>query len=104
MTLRREHPQISNCDKTRTRVRFSEERRWLTVERGDETGARSILVCNLSGEAQAVPLAEGAWQLVLWSNDARYGGDASHTAPPARPDGEETIKLAAWGAVIYIEG
>src|ERR1051325_10995893 len=39
LALRRTTPALSNCDKTRTRVRFEEERRWLAVERGDETGA-----------------------------------------------------------------
>lgn len=104
LALRRAHAPLSNCDKSRTRVRFDEARRWLTVERGDETGARTILVCNLSGEAQTVPLAEGTWQVVLWSGDSRYGGDTSHTAPLERIDGERAVELAAWGAAIYIEG
>ena len=102
LSLRREHAPLSNCDKTRTRVSFDEGRRWLAVERGDETGARALLVCNLSGEAQAVRPAKGAWQLVLWSGDARYGGDTSHAAPPERIDDERTVELAGWGAALYI--
>jgi maltooligosyltrehalose trehalohydrolase len=102
LTRRREHAPLSNCDKSHARVRFDEARRWLTVARGDETGALALLVCNLSPEVQPVPLTEGDWQLVLWSGDARYGGDTSHTPPPERPDDEETIKLAAWGAALYV--
>jgi maltooligosyltrehalose trehalohydrolase len=102
LALRRAHAPLSNCDKTRTRVRFDEQRRWLAVERGDDSGARSILVCNLSPEAQAVPLAEGAWRLALWSGDARYDGDTSHTVPPERTGGEQAVGLAGWGAVLYI--
>jgi maltooligosyltrehalose trehalohydrolase len=104
LALRRAHAPLSNCDKSRTRVRFDEQRRWLNVERGDETGARAILLCNLSPEARPVPLAEGAWQLALWSGDARYDADRSHTAPPERIDGARTIELAGWDAAIYLEG
>ena len=104
LALRRAHAQLSNCDKTRTRVRFDEGKRWLTIERGDSAGARAILLCNLSHEARPVPSAEGAWRLALWSGAPRYGdGGASHTAPPERIEGEETeIKLAAWGAALYV--
>ena len=102
LALRRAHPQLSNCDKTRTRVRFGEDKRWLTVERGDSAGARAILLCNLSHEARPVPSVEGAWRLALWSGDPRYGGDASHTPPPERIDGERTVELAGWGAALYI--
>jgi maltooligosyltrehalose trehalohydrolase len=102
LALRRAHAPLSNCDKTRTRVRFDEGRRWLAVERGDESGARATLLCNLSPDAQPVSSAEGAWRLALWSGDARYGGDSSHTPPPERIDGGQSIELAAWGAALYI--
>jgi maltooligosyltrehalose trehalohydrolase len=101
LALRRSTPALSNCDKTRTRARFDEARRWLTVERGDETGARAILLCNLSNEARPVPPAEGAWRLALWSGDARYG-DAPQPAPPARVEGGQTVELAGWSAAIYV--
>jgi maltooligosyltrehalose trehalohydrolase len=101
LKLRREHPPLSNCDKTRTRVRFDEERRWLAVERGDESGAGALLLCNLSDDAQPVPAAGGPWRLTVWSGDGRYG-DASQPAPPARVGGEQPIKLAAWSAALYV--
>jgi maltooligosyltrehalose trehalohydrolase len=101
LALRRAHTPLSNCDKTRTRVRFDEERRWLTVERGDSSGERAILLCNLSSKAQSVPTAEGAWRLALWSGDARYG-DALQSAPPAHVEGEQAVELAAWGAALYV--
>jgi maltooligosyltrehalose trehalohydrolase len=104
LALRRAHAPLSNCDKTRTRVAFDEERLWLTVERGDESGARALLACNLSGRAQALPAAPGAWRLALWSNDARYGGDPALKSPPDRlAAGEQTaLELAGWGAALYI--
>ena len=102
LALRRAHAPLSNCDKTRTRVRFDEGRRWLSVERGDEAGARAVLLCNLSSEARAVPTAEGAWRLTLWSGDARYGGTTPHAAPPVRVDAGRGVELAPWGAAVYV--
>ncbi|HEY0170497.1 MAG TPA: malto-oligosyltrehalose trehalohydrolase [Pyrinomonadaceae bacterium] len=104
LALRREHAPLSNCDKTRTRVRFDEARRWLSVERGDESGARATLLCNFSGEAQSLPVPEGVWRLALWTNDARYGGDSSTEQPPERVsvDGGTELELAAWGAALYV--
>jgi maltooligosyltrehalose trehalohydrolase len=102
LSLRRAHAPLSNCDKTRTRVRFDESQRWLAVERGDEAGARAILLCNLSPELRRVPSAEGTWRLALWSGDSRYGGDPQNVSPPERIDGEQTLELAAWGAALYV--
>jgi maltooligosyltrehalose trehalohydrolase len=102
LSARRAHAALSNCDKTRTRVEFDEERGWLAVERGDESGSRALLACNLSGEARAVRLPRGAWRLALWSHEARYGGDPAQPAPPERiADDETEIRLAGWGAALY---
>ena len=102
LSLRRAHAPLSNCDKTRTRVRFDEQCRRLAVERGDKTGARALLLCNLSPEAQAVPAAEGTWQLALWSGDPLYGDDTTQPAPPEQVEGQQAVKLAGWGAALYI--
>jgi len=101
LAFRRAHPQNSNCDKSRTRVRFDEDKRWLTIERGDETGARTLLVCNLSAEPQPVPFLDGTWRLALWSGEARYG-DALQPAPPERIEGEKDVELAGWGAALHV--
>ncbi|HEX6185010.1 MAG TPA: malto-oligosyltrehalose trehalohydrolase [Pyrinomonadaceae bacterium] len=104
LALRRAHAPLSNCDKSRTRVRFDEEGRRLIVERGDESGARAVLLCNLSDEAQAVPLPAGAWRLVLRTDDALYGGDPLMKGPPehVNVDGTAELDLDGWGAAIYI--
>ena len=102
LAARRASAALSNCDKTRTRVQFDEEGRWLTVERGDESGARALLACNLSDETRPVPLPEGAWRLALWSGEARYGGEAGQPVPPERVGGGEAeVVLAGWGATLY---
>src|SRR5215213_4958166 len=104
LSLRRAHAPLSNCDKSRTRVRFEESRRWLAVERGDESGARAVLFCNLSGEARPVTIPEGRWRLALWTGDVKYGGDASHAAPPDHTvaDPQTELELGAWGAALYV--
>jgi maltooligosyltrehalose trehalohydrolase len=103
LALRRAHAPLSNCDKTRTRVRFDEQRRWLAVERGDESGARALLLCNLAGEAQSLPVAAGAWRLALWNGAPRYGGDPARPSPPERIEGEAAgLELAGWDAALYV--
>ena len=103
LAARRAHAALSNCDKPRTRVRFDEDGRQLTIERGDASGARAALLCNLAGGAQPFTLPEGFWRLALWSGDAKYGGDASHASPPesVNADARDEIELAAWGAALY---
>ena len=104
LAARRAHACLSNCDKTRTRVSFDEENRRLTIERGDASGSRAALLCNLSPDAQAFTMPEGSWRLALWAGDARYGGDATHPTPPVELDADARaeIELAAWGAALYV--
>jgi maltooligosyltrehalose trehalohydrolase len=104
LAARRSTPALSNCDKTRTGVAFDEARRWLVIERGDESGARAALLCNLSDAAQTLPAPEGPLRLALYSNDPRYCGDSSHAAPPERlgADGADELELAAWSAALYV--
>jgi maltooligosyltrehalose trehalohydrolase len=104
LAARRAHAALSNCDKTRTRVNFDEDRHRLTIERGDASGARATLLCNLSGDAQPVTIPEGAWRLALWTGDEKYGGDSSQPAPPVELDADAhgEIELVAWGAALYV--
>jgi maltooligosyltrehalose trehalohydrolase len=104
LAARRAHACLSNCDKTRTRVDFDEARRLLTIERGDASGGRAALLCNLSGEAQTFTPPEGSWRLALWTGDVKYGGDPSQPAPPreVNADARNEIDLAAWGAALYV--
>jgi maltooligosyltrehalose trehalohydrolase len=52
--LRREVPALAAGDLDAVEVRFDEAARWLVLERGPLS-----VVCNLAGEEQAVPLADG---------------------------------------------
>ncbi|HYO63321.1 MAG TPA: malto-oligosyltrehalose trehalohydrolase [Pyrinomonadaceae bacterium] len=108
IAARREHPALSNCDKTRTRVEFDEERRRLAVGRGDEGVGRTLLLCNLSDDAQDVPAdvsGGGAWRLALWSGEEKYAGGADSAAPPPSLDEEAAkkgVRLSGWGAALYV--
>ena len=105
LATRARYACLSNCDKSRTRVRLDSTRHWLTVERGDAEGTHAVLVCNFDGGAQSIPLPAGAWRLALWSGDAAYGGDASQSAPPARVEdhSQSEIEIAGWSAALYVE-
>ena len=98
--LRREHASLRNCRKDLTRVEANEERRWLVMERGDDSDDRTLLVCNLSGEAQtaAVECGGRAWTLLISTADQRFGG--TERAPEARACGCG-VKLGPWEAALY---
>ncbi|HEV2862373.1 MAG TPA: malto-oligosyltrehalose trehalohydrolase [Pyrinomonadaceae bacterium] len=103
LALRRRHACLSNCDKSRTRARFDEARAWLAIERGDEGGSRALLLCNLSDEAQDVPVEfedGAALKLALWTGSPEYGGAADAERPADSPG--ETVGLEAWGAALYV--
>ncbi|HEX8140700.1 MAG TPA: malto-oligosyltrehalose trehalohydrolase [Pyrinomonadaceae bacterium] len=111
VALRKEHPALSDCDKRRTRASFDEERRWLAIERGATEESAALLLCNLSPDAQAVPLPEphgAAWRLALWSGAQEYGGPHPATAPPPElgGDGKEhsSVMLNGWSAALYVQG
>jgi maltooligosyltrehalose trehalohydrolase len=101
LAARRAHAALSNCDKSRTRVRFDERGRRLTIERGDASASRAVLFCNLSGDAQAFTIPQGRWRLALWTGDVKYGGDSSQSSPSESVEGQTELELAAWGAALY---
>jgi maltooligosyltrehalose trehalohydrolase len=109
LALRREHACLSNCDKSLTRVQYDETELWIAVERGDESGEAALLICNLSPDARNVQLkvGSGRWRLILWSSDARYGGEPENASPPpvlpVEGDGELFIPLSGWSAALYIQ-
>lgn len=111
IALRKQHPALSDCDKRRTRASFDEDRRWLTIERGAGEDRSALLLCNLSPDAQAVPLLEqrsATWRLALWSGAQEYAGAHPTATPPPElgGDGKEpsSIMLAGWSAALYVKG
>jgi maltooligosyltrehalose trehalohydrolase len=109
IALRKVHPSLSNCDKSLTRVQYDESERWIAIERGDASGEAALLVCNLGPDTHSAQLhlGRGLWRMVLWSNDAPYGGEPENASPPpvlpAEGDGEIFIPLSGWSAVLYIQ-
>jgi maltooligosyltrehalose trehalohydrolase len=94
----------------------------ITVERRVADGRRILAVFNCSDRERELSLPERSWELVLSTDDARYGaqvaavvqaggrGAASRTAGRARAFGDEwkganletrNSNLAAWTAAVY---
>jgi maltooligosyltrehalose trehalohydrolase len=97
----------------------------ITIERATEDGRRMIVVFNCSDREQEIALPEGSWQLVLSTDDAKYGGrvEADVTASvgavsSSRPSrrrasgdewktddlGPRTLDLGPWTAIVYTTG
>lgn len=108
LALRKEHAALSNCDKRLTKVQYDEQERWITIERGDRDGEAALLVCNLSPDACSVTVnvGRGHWRLILWSSDAKYGGEPENASPPTvlpvEGDGEIFVPLSGWSAALYV--
>jgi maltooligosyltrehalose trehalohydrolase len=112
LALRRAHPCLSDCDKTRTRVATHEARRWLVLERGEAGGRNAagavLMLCNFGPHPVPVPVPRPGeeWRLALWSRDERFGKNAAAPPPPENlaperlRDGE--LELAGWSAALYL--
>jgi maltooligosyltrehalose trehalohydrolase len=74
--LRRSEPSLNNGEPGNTAVTYSEEQRWLCMQRGS-----IIVVCSLSENAQVVPVHSGG-ELILASAQAIAIGGDSATLPP----------------------
>jgi maltooligosyltrehalose trehalohydrolase len=109
IALRKEHPSLSNCDKSLTRLQYDESERWIAVERGDTSGECALIVCNMSADTRSIQLKvrRGRWRLLLWSNDAGYGGEPENASPPpvlpVEGEGEIFIPLSGWSAALYMQ-
>lgn len=60
--LRRSEPSLADGEMKTVKTRFDEEKRWLAIERGPIS-----ILCNLSGERQAVPIPAASSQILLAS-------------------------------------
>jgi maltooligosyltrehalose trehalohydrolase len=105
--LRRAHPCLNNCDKTRTRASWDDEQRWLVVERGAENAELALCIFNFSAQVRRIAPADvrGRFRLALATSEVCYGGEsAAARAPFAELDGRnaESIELGPSSAVIYL--
>lgn len=75
--LRRAVPDLADPRLERTRVAWSEQRKWLVVHRGD-----AAVACNLAGDAQRVPLERDDLGLLLASDDAAVVDHDGVVLPP----------------------
>jgi len=107
LTLRRQHPCLSNCRKDLTQVESDEAQGWMTVARADPSGCAALMLCNLGSSACHVPLPSGgqAWRLALWNGSSPPGGPAPAVEPPAVLDENlRAVALDGFGAALYVAG
>lgn len=99
--LRRQRDSLRNCRKDLTRAWVPGNDRGLIMERGSESGERSLVAANLSPSPLEVPAEPGGrvWTLALWTGDALYGGSAA-AEPPTDLLGE-FVHLGPWQAALY---
>jgi len=86
--LRKTLPSLSNCRKDLCRVVYDENAQWLLLQRGDESGQTSLLVCNFSEIHRTIPVTfpKGQWRLVFDTGaHVKKTSSISQTDEVARP-------------------
>jgi maltooligosyltrehalose trehalohydrolase len=105
--LRKEHPCLYNCRRDLAAVSFSEEQRWMVLERRASSGGSALVLFNLGSGAQVVPLPSRArdFTLALFSNEARFGAVGVAVFPPSvLKTLQAGIELPPESAAIYLSG
>jgi maltooligosyltrehalose trehalohydrolase len=91
IALRKKWPCLGNCRKDLTRVEVHAESAAFTLERGDPSGSRALLLCNFSPQPAAFRIAsDPRWELALWTK-----------GPPTTLAGSE-ISVPGHSAVLYL--
>jgi maltooligosyltrehalose trehalohydrolase len=104
IALRKEHSGLSNCDKGLTSVEYDDEARWISVQRGDRSGSRALLVCNLASEERKITpsfVMNANWDLALFTGDKKYGG-RDGIMPSVHLESGQGITLPGWSAAVYL--
>jgi maltooligosyltrehalose trehalohydrolase len=102
LRLRRESPPLRFPDKERMRVTPFPERSALVAERwdGDDETLVALNFADRPAEVR-VKVSAGAWERVLDSSDARWGGPGASTPAELAADGETRLTLAPLSIVAY---
>jgi len=105
LSFRKANPCLSNCRKDLSAVVFSEEERWMVIQRRDSSGQIALVLCNLSSETRSVPVPHGAlgMRLALFTGEPRFGGTPATLSPPAMLDSSSPgVDLAQFSAALYL--
>lgn len=102
IALRKRWPCLGNCRKDLTKTAFSEESKWIVMERADPTFSKALLIGNLSSSRQTIPVFAGEmeWKLELWTAAEIYGGQAGEAGP--RNVLSQDVTLNGGEAVLYL--
>jgi maltooligosyltrehalose trehalohydrolase len=77
LALRREVPALGNCRRDLTTARADPERRLVVLERADPSGSRAVVVANLGGTSQHVPVDTGKLRFRLATRPGLPNGELS---------------------------
>ncbi|HEV2892767.1 MAG TPA: malto-oligosyltrehalose trehalohydrolase, partial [Actinomycetota bacterium] len=77
LRLRREVPALGNCRRDLATARADPERRLVVLERDDPSGSRAVVVANLGGRSQHVPVDTGKLRLRVATRPRLPSGDLS---------------------------
>ena len=95
IALRRRLPALANGRKDMTHVDGDEAGRWLTIHRGDPSGAAAVTLANLGDAAGDVRLPPGRWRLALAT------AALPALEPGASADGGAAVALPPSSAAIF---
>jgi maltooligosyltrehalose trehalohydrolase len=105
MALRKRFPCLGNCRKDLTRTSFSQQSKWMVVERADSSPPSALLVCNFGRSRQAIPVMcdQTDWSLEMWTAATVYGGPLGEQGPPTvRCKHASDVTLGAGQAALYM--
>jgi maltooligosyltrehalose trehalohydrolase len=77
LRLRRQVPALGNCRRDLATASVDPERRLVVLERGDPSGSRAVVVANLGGRSQHVPVDTSKLRLQVTTRPASPSGDLS---------------------------
>jgi maltooligosyltrehalose trehalohydrolase len=105
IALRKRWTCLGNCRKDLTRTTFSEQSKWMVMERVDSSPPRALLVCNFGNSHQIIPVVGGEteWRLEIWTAAGIYGGTQDQQGPPELLGLESSeIMIDTGQAALYI--
>jgi maltooligosyltrehalose trehalohydrolase len=105
--LRRKHPCLAACDKSRTVARWDDDALWLMVERGAADGGHALCLFNFSTQTCQItpPRVIATLTRAVATTDTRYGGSGANppvTLASSQQNDPEPMFVGPSSAVIYL--
>ncbi len=107
IACRKKFAALGNCRKDLVQAEVDESRRTILLERGDPSGNAAVLICNLDGSAQPIPLRPEycGWHLALYSEAQEFTGSVPEFVPPSQLPASSgapvSVTLPGYSAALY---